>query len=211
LDGFDVYIGGVDAYSTLGWFDDSLLSTVISRTDHQLAALVFHELSHQLLYVPGDTKFNESFATAVEREGLNRWLEYNNQSTVVTQAQLENARQSEFVQLVTAFRNKFDQLYAQELSDVDKRQRKHALQGELRKEYQTLKSDWEGNISYDGWFSRSLNNAQLSTVSTYNDLVPVFDKLLENVGGDLTEFYDSVIKISNLSEEARSKALEEIE
>jgi predicted aminopeptidase len=210
-DGFDVYTGGVDAYSTLGWFDDSLLSTVISRTDHQLATLVFHELSHQLLYVPGDTTFNESFATAVGREGLNRWLEYNKQSNVVAQAQLENARQSEFVELVTAFRDKFDQLYAQELSDVDKRQRKQTLQEELRKEYQTLKSDWEGNISYDGWFSRSLNNAQLSTVSAYNDLVPVFDKLLENVDGDLAEFYASVIKISKLSEQARSSALEAVE
>ena len=97
------------------------------------------------------------------------------------------------------------------MSDVDKRQRKQTLQEELRKEYQTLKSDWEGNISYDGWFSRSLNNAQLSTVSAYNDLVPVFDKLLENVDGDLAEFYASVIKISKLSEQARSSALEAVE
>ncbi|MBQ12919.1 MAG: aminopeptidase [Gammaproteobacteria bacterium] len=208
-EGYDVYTGGVEAYSTLGWFDDSLLSTVISRTEHQLAALVFHELSHQLLYVPGDTTFNESFATAVEREGLRRWLAHKNQGNVIDRAQLESARQSEFVELVITFRDRFDQLYAQELSEEDKRQRKIVLQDELRSEYQVLKSGWDGDINYDAWFSRSLNNAQLSTVSSYNDLVPVFDKMLLEANSDLAVFYASVTRLAELPEEEREKALDE--
>ena len=65
---------GVPAYSTLGWFDDPVLSTFIQYPDAELARLIFHELAHQVLYVGGDTLFNESFATAVEEAGLRRWL-----------------------------------------------------------------------------------------------------------------------------------------
>ena len=100
--GFDVYIGGVDAYSTLGWFEDSLLSTVLSRPDYQLAGLIFHELAHQVAYVPGDTTFNESFATAVEREGLRRWLLDSDQAATIATARSSRERQQQFVELVTS-------------------------------------------------------------------------------------------------------------
>ena len=72
--GLDTYIGGVEAYSTLGWFDDPILSSMLRWDDDQVAATIFHELAHQQLYLPGDTAFNESYATFVEREGLRRDL-----------------------------------------------------------------------------------------------------------------------------------------
>ena len=104
-EGLDVYTGGVDAYSTLGWFDDSLLSTVVDRSDYQLAGLVFHELAHQVAFAAGDTSFNESFATAVEREGIRRWSESLNDKRLLDGAELSLSRQSDFVALVTHWRS----------------------------------------------------------------------------------------------------------
>ena len=205
--GYDVYTGGVDAYSTLGWFDDPLLSTVIDRADYQLAMLIFHELAHQLVYLPGDTTFNESFATAVEREGLRRWLVSTGDSRIIETAQLQNARQQQFVDLVIKFRDQFEQLYSSELGEQNKRDRKSALQNEMRLAYQNLKSSWGGNGAYDRWFANSLNNAQLSTVSSYNELVPAFDALLANHNGNLQTFYQEVESLADLTEEIRENQL----
>ena len=72
--GDDAAVGGVAAYSTLGHFKDPVLSTMLGWSDAQLAATLFHELAHQVVYVPGDSEFNESFATVVEEAGLERWL-----------------------------------------------------------------------------------------------------------------------------------------
>ena len=198
LDGLDVYTGGVDAYSTLGWFDDALLSTVIARSDYQLAGLIFHELAHQVVYRAGDTTFNESFASTVEREGLRRWLALHGDPELLLRADLDRERQNEFVSLVADSQEKFSELYDSELSTEKKRLEKITLQEELRKEYASLKISWEGYAGYDGWFSKPLNNAQLSTVSAYNDLVPFFNDELNAVAGDLESFYRRVEALSKL-------------
>lgn len=205
--GFDVYTGGVDAYSTLGWFDDSLLSTVLNRPDYQLASLIFHELAHQVAYVRGDTTFNESFATAVEREGLQRWLRHSNQADTIVIASASRAKQQQFVDLVSAYRDKFDALYRQELQVEVMRERKQALQQQLRVEYEASKAQWGGNGGYDNWFSNSLNNAQLYTVSSYNDLVPFFQQLLAKADGDLEAFYQEVRKIAALDAQQRDQII----
>lgn len=206
--GFDVYTGGIDAYSTLGWFDDSLLSTVISRANHQLAGLIFHELAHQVAYLPGNTTFNESFATAVEREGLRRWLEATEQSEIIAIADLNSSRQEQFISLVSRFRDRFESVYQDEISETQKRQEKSALQDQLRAEYEQLKASWNDYIGYDAWFSRSLNNAQLSTVSFYNDLVPFFNELLLQSAGDMGEFFESVNAIIAMAPEDREALFE---
>ena len=207
-EGFDVYTGGVDAYSTLGWFDDSLLSTVMSRTNYQLAGLIIHELAHQIAYLPGNTTFNESFATAVEREGLRRWLQATNRANTIAIAERDHSRQQKFIDLVTEFRDQFAELYELELSEVRKREEKTGLQNRLREEYENLKASWNGYGGYDSWFSRSLNNAQLSTVGSYNDYVPFFNNLLEQVDGVMPDFYAEVQRIVALSEEERIFLLE---
>lgn len=198
-DGFDVYTGGVDAYSTLGWFEDSLLSTVINRPDYQLAGLIFHELAHQVVYLPGDTTFNESFATAVEREGVRRWLNYSNDSPNIDAAELNYTRQEQFVSLVTEYRDLFEALYQQAVDEESMRSQKAQLQQSMRDSYELLKQQWEGYGGYDGWFSRSLNNAQLLTVASYNDLLPFFSQILVEVDQDLPRFFDEVERISKLS------------
>lgn len=210
-DGFDVYTGGVDAYSTLGWFEDSLLSTVLNRADYQLAGLIFHELAHQLVYVPGDTTFNESFATAVEREGVRRWLAQSNTASNIDAALLEYQRQQQFVDLVTDYRDRLDALYQQDIEDASMRSQKSELQQALRGEYTTLKRQWQGYAGYDGWFSRSLNNAQLSTVASYNDLLPFFESVFEQSSGDFPAFYEEVGRIAALPERQRDELISRFE
>ena len=209
--GFDVYTGGVDAYSTLGWFEDSLLSTVVRRPDYQLAALIFHELAHQVAYVPGDTTFNESFATAVEREGLRRWLLGSDQEATIAIARSSRERQQQFVELVTSYRDKFERLYQEQLPEQQMRQRKQALKQQLRADYEASKRQWGGDTGYDTWFANPLNNAQLSTVSSYNDLVPFFMELLAQADGNLEDFYGEVKRIAVLDSEQRELITQDVD
>jgi len=210
-DGFDVYTGGVDAYSTLGWFEDSLLSTVLNRADYQLAGLIFHELAHQLVYLPGDTTFNESFATAVEREGVRRWLAKSNKDFNIDAALLDYDRQQQFVDLVGGYRDRFESLYQLEINESSMRSQKLELQQTLREEYAVLKQQWQGYEGYDGWFSRSLNNAQLSTVASYNDLLPFFAAVFEQSNQDFSTFYAEVSRLAALPEQERDELVAAIE
>jgi len=210
-DGFDVYTGGVDAYSTLGWFEDSLLSTVLNRADYQLAGLIFHELAHQLVYLPGDTTFNESFATAVEREGVRRWLAKSNKDFNIDAALLDYDRQQQFVDLVGGYRDRFESLYQLEINQSSMRSQKLELQQTLREEYAVLKQQWQGYEGYDGWFSRSLNNAQLSTVASYNDLLPFFAAVFEQSNQDFSTFYAEVSRLAALPEQERDELVAAIE
>lgn len=210
-DGFDVYTGGVDAYSTLGWFEDSLLSTVLNRADYQLAGLIFHELAHQLVYLPGDTTFNESFATAVEREGVRRWLTASNEASNIDAALLDYDRQEKFVDLVSGYRDRFESLYQQETNEASMRSQKLELQQAMREEYGLLKQQWQGYEGYDGWFSRSLNNAQLSTVASYNDLLPFFAAVFEQSNQDFSAFYAEASRIAELPEQERDELVAAIE
>lgn len=209
-DGFDVYSGGVDAYSTLGWFADPLTSSVLRRSEQGLVGLLFHELAHRRVYVPGDTTFNESFATFVEQEGLRRWLQVNSQSAaqeeVSQQLALADSTQAQFVVLVTGYRDRLTALYAESLQPTQMRARKDAIRQELRDEYAVLREQW-GYAGYDRWFAGPLNNAQLSTVASYNELVPAFAALLKEVGGDLERFYARVMALAELPEEQRQEVL----
>ena len=205
--GFDVYTGGIAAYSTLGWFDDSITSTVINRSGNQLARLIFHELAHQVVYLPGDTTFNESFATVVENEGLRRWLLSLRQGDSIDKLKLRQVQRQQFVELVTKYRNRLSKVYEAELSDALKREKKLKLQHRMRQEYVLLAEEWGGDSGYDSWFANSLNNAQLSTVTSYNDLVPNFERLLAKSGGDLEKFYSMVSEIAALDETQRQDKL----
>ena len=209
-DGLDTHVGGVAAYSTLGWFDDALLSTVLSRPDHQLAALIFHELAHQVAWFPGDTTLNESFATVVEMEGLARWLETRGQSALLAAARADADRRRQFVSFVMEFRRRFEALYSRDLPAAAMRREKTALQERMRADYRQLKADWGGYGGYDGWFSRSLNNAQLSTVGSYNDLAPQLRELLRQSGNDLPQFYERVRELGGMSPERREEFLDSL-
>jgi len=204
--GLDVYSGGVDAYSTLGWFDDPLTSAVLRRPDHRLAALLFHELAHQRLYVPGDTMFNESYATFVEQEGLRRWLEINPQGGVSELIAREARMQEAFVALVSEHRDFLRTLYSQPLDEVQMRAGKQAIQEAMRAEYARLREEWD-YTGYDRWFAGPLNNAQLATVASYNALVPFFASMLAQAEGDMARFHADVEAFTRLPATEREALL----
>lgn len=204
----DVYSGGVDAYSTLGWFDDPLNSSVLRRSEPHLLTLVFHELAHRRVYLPGDTTFNESFATFVEQEGLRRWLLQHKQPGLQEQLALEARMEDAFVALVSAYRERLAALYARALEADEMREGKQQIQRAMREDYARFRETWDYR-GYDRWFDGPLNNAQLSTVASYNDLVPAFARLLEEEDGDLARFYRRVEQISRLPEEQRNALLAE--
>jgi predicted aminopeptidase len=211
-DGLDVYVGGVSAYSTLGWFSDPVLSTIINRDDYQLAALLFHELAHQLVYIPGDTEFNESFATTMEREGLRRWLAANNvdvaeSRNIVQLAELNTQRREEFVALVQAAVSELEVIYAGGSLPELKRQAKAEVFNNMQRDYAALKSSWGGYDAYDAWMSRELNNAQLTTVATYFNWVPAFEQILADNDHDLSQFYAEISTLADLDANDRAYIL----
>jgi predicted aminopeptidase len=206
--GLDVHIGGVAAYSTLGWFSDPVFSTIMRRDESAAAALVFHELAHQILYVADDTTFNESFATAVEQEGLRRWLAAEGNPSAHAAYMLRNRRQRAFLDLVEAYRERLAGLYRQkDLPASTMRRRKALLFEQMRAQYAALRLDWQGCAGYDNWFDRPLNNAKLNAVGTYHDLVPAFTRLLAQHGGNLAAFYDDCRTLAGLPKPERDRRL----
>lgn len=211
--GYDVHTGGVAAYSTLGWFSDPLLNTVLRREDHQLASLIFHELAHQVVYVKGDTEFNESFATAVEQEGLRRWLAKTGRSDeegqrILDSIQEAQAMREDFVQLVQDTVRDLQRLYRSDLDPEEKRAGKERLFAEMKDDYRDFKKRWKNHAGYDAWFRDGLNNAKLSTVATYFAHVPAFQAMLAEEGGDLQAFYRRVRALGQLDRSARQAYLE---
>lgn len=210
--GLEVSVYGVPAYSTLGMlpgdaFADPLLNTFIDYPDGELARLIFHELAHQISFAKGDTVFNESFATAVERIGSARWLREH--ASVQARADYEryDAHRRDFRALTARFRDRFNALYASAASDVDKRSGKAELMRELRADYEALKRErWGGYSGYDGWFARA-NNASFGVLAAYNELVPNFERLFEREGRDFTRFYNEVKRLAALPLAERRQAL----
>ena len=204
---FDVYVGGVAAYSTLGWFDDAVLNTFIDYRDTELAGLIFHELAHRVAYAPGDTTFNESFATAVELEGVRRWLEHSGRSAEMAEFELVRSRQQAFVELVMRTRTELQVIYEAEGPDEQKLLQKVDAYTRMREQYEALKQTWGGYSGYDRWFAAPLNNAKLASVAAYNQLVPEFQRLLASSGGDLEVFYREVSALAKLPQEERRARL----
>ena len=208
--GYDTYVGGVPAYSTLGWLDDPVPSTVIGYPDLDLARLIFHELAHQVVYVPGDTTFNESFATAVEREGARRWaLSQGSKADLAALAQ-SREREGQFTALVLATRARLAEVYAGPGDAASKRAGKQAIIDGLRAEYRRLEAHWGPGNRFARWFKGPLNNAQLASVAVYTERIPAFDALLEREGGDLGSFYSAVRDLSELPRPERDRRLDDL-
>ena len=184
--GHDVRVGGVTAYSTLGWFSDPLLNTMITRDEIEIAALLFHELAHQQLYVKDDPAFNEAFATVVEEEGVRRWLIARDKPDAVAEYRMRRERALRFAALLRDTRAELQTLYASSLETDAMRAAKADAFDVLRARYRAVKlEEWGGYPGYDHWFERDLNNADLAAVGTYNDRAPALRALLESVDRDL--------------------------
>jgi predicted aminopeptidase len=188
--GYDVVVYGVPAYSTLGWFDDPLLSSFLDYPDAELARLVFHELAHQVVYVKDDSAFNESFAAVVEREGLRRWLRDAGRAA-------PDARRREFEQLIAELRAQVQALYAMPLAPAEMRRRKREALEALR--------PWLARMR--GFESAEPSNAVLASFATYTQKVPAFERLLAEAGGDLERFYARVRELARLPRAERDAEL----
>jgi predicted aminopeptidase len=205
--GHDVYVGGVAAYSTLGWFSDPVLSTFIQYPEPEFARIVFHELAHQVVYLKGDTMFNESFAVTVEEEGVRRWLD--REGTPAQRAAYEDGRRrrAEFVALVIKSRAELAAFYDRPGEPEEKRAGKRRLLSAMQEEYGSLKTSWGGFAGYDRLLARGANNALLASVASYSELVPAFRALLAQKQDDLSVFYVAVRELAKLDKHERDARL----
>ncbi|NML13420.1 aminopeptidase [Azohydromonas caseinilytica] len=210
--GWEVLVYGVPAYSTLGWSNwlggDPLLNTFALGPETELARLLFHELAHQKAYADDDTAFNESYATAVERLGLERWMQQRGNPRLREEHEAIEARRAQFRALTRGLRERLDALYRGDAPDEEKRSRKAALMAQFRDEYERVKrQEWGGYDGYDRWVARA-NNAALAVQGAYGDLVPAFIRLFERVGGDWERFHAEAKRLAEMSKAERRRALE---
>ncbi len=195
-EGKDVYVSGVEAYSTLGWFNDPILSSMLGWGDERLATLIFHELAHQRFYVKDDTEFNESYARFVEQEGSAQWRAARG---LAANRDMQSKRLGDLTRLILATRERLKQLYRQPLSAELMRQRKAAEFDRLRSEYRLLRDQqWSGDKRYDAWINAPMNNARLLPFGLYDQWVPAFEALFRNVNGDWQAFYAQVERLGAL-------------
>jgi predicted aminopeptidase len=197
--GFDVTLDGVPAYSTLGKFADPVLSTMLPYGPDELAATIFHELAHQLLYVKNDTQFNEAFATTVENAGLERWLKFNGRADAFQRYRKDSTRERQFVELFAHTRSQLAKLYASGVAPEEMRQKKAQAFADLASEVRDLEMRLGLHRTlYDHWIKEGLNNARLASEANYYDCVPGFERLLADQGNDLPRFYAAAREMSKL-------------
>jgi len=201
--GFDVAVDGVPAYSTLGKFADPVLSSMLRYGDDDLAATIFHELAHQLLYVRDDSEFNEAFATTVEYVGLERWLTQQGATARMQAFRDEQQRERALVSLLAATRGRLEQLYASPLPRDEMVVKKAEVFAQLTRDIRALERRQGVTYPlYEEWIAAGLNNARLASVATYFDCVPGFMRLLHEQDDDLPRFYAAARK---LAEQPRSE------
>ncbi|MEL6435232.1 MAG: aminopeptidase [Pseudomonadota bacterium] len=206
--GFDVHVSGVTAYSTLGWTPDPLLNTMFRYGDINAAAVVFHELAHQQVYIRDDSAFNEAFAVAVEIEGVKAWLRARGNLDGLRRYEASLKRRRDFLALITDARRELFDIYRNEQTDALRRKAKAAAIDTLRANYARVRdARWGGFSGYDRWFEAPINNAKLGASGLYNDLVPDFRALFEVCGRDFERFYAAVERLGGMKRDVRRTAL----
>lgn len=207
--GLDVLVGGVDAYSTLGWFRDPVLNTFIHRDDAELAELIFHELTHQMLYISGDTDFNEAFATANGQEGVRRWLRSCGRTADLRRYENDLRANDEFIELAVATRQELESLYERHKDESPEVLRKLKADqfARFRDAATGIEARWGGAHEIDRWFSKPVNNARLNTLTTYHEQVRGFERLLREQSGDLLKFHAAVKSMEPLGKDERRRKL----
>ncbi len=203
---WNVFVSGVPAYSTLGWFDDPVLNTFVNYPEPALARLILHELAHQRVYVKDDTEFNESFAVAVEHEGVRRWLARHGDAKLSADFALAQQRRVQFQALVLEYRGRLTALYQSGIAPADMRARKAQAYSGMQRDYEGLRSQWGGFAGYDRFFKEP-NSAHLASVAIYTVLVPQFEQLIAKHNGDLAAFYAEVEALAALGKAERAARL----
>ncbi len=205
--GLETAVGGVDAYSSLGYFNDPLLNTFIHDPDPDLAELLFHELTHRKVFLSGDTEFNEAFATATGQEGARRWLRSRQRWDDLRKYEKSCSQEQYFAEAVLETKRQLEEIYQQPLlSKSVMRQRKQALLKALGNTIRHM-PELAGHKGYTKWATQPINHARMNTVSAYHRLVPAFQQLLATCHGDLARFYEKIAAMKSLSQAERRGAL----
>ena len=203
--GYDVFVGGVEAYSTLGYLADPVLNTFLHRSDGELAELIFHELTHAKVFIPGDTDFNEAFATANGQEGVRRWMRSKNNLSGLREYEANLEKSRDAVHLMLRTREKLQAVYACTYRSVEtERLAKQRVFDDMLKEAGAVSPHARININHA---PKVWNNARLNTVATYFTMVPGFERLLKEKSGDLEAFHHEVASMRKLNNEQRMKIL----
>lgn len=208
--GMDTFVAGALAYSTLGWFDDPILNTMLDHGETSCIEVLFHELAHQKLYIQDDTAFNEAFATAVAEEGMRRWFATTGNHEAYEKFLAFRRQQNQCNALILDTREKLDSLYHRKIGLEQKRKEKQKIFRRLKADYENLQEEWHGDDRYDAWMALDLNNAHLSLVATYNNLVPIFHQILVQSRDDMEIFYARVSTIASQPFGERHLTLQEI-
>lgn len=193
-DGYDVYVGGVDAYSTLGWFHDPVLNTFVDYPDIDLAETIFHELAHLEFFRRGDTDFNESFANVVSEEGVRRWLKHHGRTADLKKYEGRLVRRREFYQEIDRVRLQLKAIYQSGRPEPEMRRMKAEILAGLRDQFRELRRRWGGR-GLEEWLKEDLHNGHIVSVSLYYEHMPVFESLLAECNGDLELFYQKVRRV----------------
>ncbi|OYW74490.1 MAG: hypothetical protein B7Z37_17625 [Verrucomicrobia bacterium 12-59-8] len=203
--GYDVFMGGVEAYSTLGYLADPVLNTFLHRSDAELAELIFHELTHAKVFVPGDTDFNEAFATANAEDGVRRWLRSKNNLRGLREYEANLKKGRQVIRLMLDTRKKLKDAYAGTYPSVEavRLAKQHVFEGML-KQAQDISPQVKFHIHHA---PKSWNNARINTIATYYTMVPGFERLLKKNGGDLEAFHQEVASMRKLNNEQRMRIL----
>jgi predicted aminopeptidase len=208
--GYDVYLGGVSAYSTLGWFDDPVLNTMLRWSDTRLATVMFHELAHQQLYIKNDTEFNEAYADTVAYIGVTKWLAQNPDKNLLKEYKQSQYQEKKFIDLIMHYKSILSDIYqSAENEAITRKQKKESLQ-QMTNEYLQISQTWKNN-AYKKWFSTEINNAKLAAIITYRKYFPAFIELYEKLEKNLPRFYSFSKSLSNCKPMKRKEILEKRE
>ena len=200
-EGMDVLVGGAAAYSTLGYFADPVVSSMMDGPDYQLVEVLIHELAHQKFYLKGDSDLNEAFATAVAEYGTRIWLSRFGDADSLASYRERALIQTQFAELISRQRDRLRAIYVGSEPPEEKRRAKDAAFETLRSEYAALRQSWNGRDYYEAWISAPLNNAHIASVATYRYWVPGLSRLLETNG--LDAFYGEVEALGRLDVDER--------
>lgn len=187
-DGYDVFVGGVDAYSTLGWFHDPMLNTFVGYPEIDLAETIFHELTHQKIFRKGETEFNESLANVVAEAGVRRWLRHHQRMEDLERYEGRLVRRRQFYQEVDRARRRLNAIYQSGRSPQEMRREKAGILSNLRGQFRELRRRWGGR-GLESWLKEDLHNGHIVSLSLYYQQMPVFEKLLAECDGNLDLFY----------------------
>jgi len=204
--GYDTMVSPVAAYSTLGRFNDPVTSPMLEYGETRLAGLLFHELAHQRVFVKGETRFNEAYATAVEREGLKRWLHRNNHAEALEAWQKSRQIESAFTEMLLQARSELEAIFATDLPPEAMRAGKRAVFEDLRQRYAQFERE-TGTDRYARWMQRELNNAHLALLATYEAGTDAFVDLLAEYDGDFERFHQAVERLADAGQKRRAEFL----